>query len=316
MTSIQLSQIQTNGLQARVSTDSGTVDEYAEAMKAGQVLPPMIVFSDGREYWLADGFHRLSALLKIGAETATVMVREGTREDAMWFAVAANKTHGLRRTNADKRKAVIKALELHPEMSDRAIAEHVGVDHKTVAICRPSTGEIPQFQPVANQGSDQKETPKTPKLRPPPPPPKRVGLDGKSRPLPPPPKVEKPAKAKEPVDSIGRVIPEGIRELWDVAASMRVYLSTISKLRGEIRRAQEDKSIVFAEVQLNFVHAELDNLYTHLGVTIPYAVCPTCQGQIPKGCRLCVERGYISEHRWKTAVPKETKQIILASIAQ
>ena len=39
----------------------------------------------------------------------------------------ANQPHGLRRTHADKRKAVTLALKLHPEMSDQAIADHCGV---------------------------------------------------------------------------------------------------------------------------------------------------------------------------------------------
>jgi len=95
---------------------------------------------------------------------------------------------------------------------------------------------------------------------------------------------------------------------------MQVHLTAISKLRCEIRRAEEEQSIVFREVSLNFVHAELDNLYTHMSVVLPYTICPTCQGQIPQGCRLCGERGYISEHRWKVSVPKETKDIILATI--
>ena len=50
-----------------------------------------------------------------------------SRKDAAWAACAANQAHGLRRTHADKRKAVTLALKLHPEMSDQAIADHCGV---------------------------------------------------------------------------------------------------------------------------------------------------------------------------------------------
>ena len=55
----------------------------------------------------------------------------------------------MRRSNAGKQKAA-KAALLHPKgagLSDRQIAEHVGVDHKTVAKCRAeleATGELPQ----------------------------------------------------------------------------------------------------------------------------------------------------------------------------
>lgn len=73
----------------------------------------------------------------------------------------ANKAHGLRRTNEEKQEAVKHAL-LHPQakgMSDRKIAEHVGVHHSTSADWRkklePSdegrtdseeVGEIPQLK--------------------------------------------------------------------------------------------------------------------------------------------------------------------------
>lgn len=313
MTKIRISEIQTDGLQARVSTDAGTVEEYAEAMAAGKVFPPMVVFSDGNETWLADGLHRLSAYIANGVEEVTVDEREGTRDDALWYAVAANKNHGLKRTNADKRKAVKMALELHGEMSDRAIAEHVGVTHPFVSSLRELTasgGNGYHLQVPANQGNAPKSPPKPPLPPPPMPPAKRVGLDGKSyaKPTPPAP------KQKGPVDCIGREIPEHVRPLWDQASALRVHITAISRMRGEIRRAQEDQSAAFAEVQLNLVHAELNNLFTHLAVVEPYAVCPTCQGQITKGCRTCYARGYISEHRWKTAIPQQTKDIILATV--
>ena len=355
MTTISLQDIQTTDLQARVSTDNGTVSEYAEAMLAGKVFPPMVVFSDGREIWLADGFHRLHALLAVGEIRATVDLRKGTREDAMWYAVAANKTHGLRRTNGDKRKAVLKALELRPGLSSRAISEHVGVHHDTVEQCRKS--QLAEFshqlaysancqnsvggirhvtqnrtheeqvsrnesvggfrQLTQNSQSPALENPRPspppppvrdqkPPSTPPPPPPNRTGRDGKS--------YQPAPKTKGPVDGIGREIPEGIMAAWSQAAAMQTHLTAISRLRGEIRRAQEGQAAIFAEVQCNLVHAELDNLFTHLSVVIPYAVCPTCQGKIPQGCRLCKERGYISEHRWKTAVPQHTKDVILKTI--
>ena len=54
------------------------------------------------------------------------------------ICIDANIPQGLRRTNADKRKAVRLAL-LHPysrAWSDRLIGKHVGVDHVTVGRVR------------------------------------------------------------------------------------------------------------------------------------------------------------------------------------
>ncbi len=58
----------------------------------------------------------------------------GTREDAQWASYSANKSHGLRRTNPDKQKAVKAALK-HPNgtaESDETIATHIGVSRQTV----------------------------------------------------------------------------------------------------------------------------------------------------------------------------------------
>ena len=135
--------------QPRTDINTELVAEYAAAMKAGAKFPPVTVFDDGDEHWLVDGFHRWHAASKAKQTQIECDVRKGTLEDARWFSYQVNADHGLRRTNADKHKAV-KAALLHPkaaEMSDRQIAEHVGVDNKTVAKVRKeleSTEEFPQ----------------------------------------------------------------------------------------------------------------------------------------------------------------------------
>lgn len=135
--------------QSRVALNETTVKEYIEAMEAGQVFPPVLTFYD-QHYILADGFHRFAAHMKVRPnEPILAEIRLGTVEDARWASIGANKSHGLRRTNDDKRNAVKQAL-LHPngvDMSDRRIAEHVGVSHTTVQNVRrefESTGKICQ----------------------------------------------------------------------------------------------------------------------------------------------------------------------------
>ena len=51
------------GTQPRARLDDAIIQEYAEAMIAGDVFPPVAVFHDGADYWLADGFHRVNAAL-------------------------------------------------------------------------------------------------------------------------------------------------------------------------------------------------------------------------------------------------------------
>lgn len=147
MSVIEISRIKDGGAQTRIEMHPETVADYADDMLEGAVFPPIIVFQDGAAgYWLADGFHRVEAAQKIGRETIEAEIREGTARDAILHGIGANATHGLRRTQADKRRAVERLLT-DPEWagwSDRKIAQVAKVDHKTVGkIRRELSGEIP-----------------------------------------------------------------------------------------------------------------------------------------------------------------------------
>ncbi len=124
--------------QARVALDEDALEEYAEAMRAGVVFPPVVVFFDGDVYWLADGFHRLAAALEAGLEALDAEVHHGGLREAQLYAIGANTHHGIRRTNADKRRAV-ELLLADPEWSrwsDRAIAKCCGVSNVFVSKVR------------------------------------------------------------------------------------------------------------------------------------------------------------------------------------
>jgi hypothetical protein len=93
------------GTQCRAGLDHETVFDYAEAKKSGKKFPPIVVFTDGNVHWLADGFHRLAAAAQNGEKFIECELRQGSRLDAIQFALSANVNHGLRRTNADKQKS-------------------------------------------------------------------------------------------------------------------------------------------------------------------------------------------------------------------
>jgi hypothetical protein len=99
------------GTQSRASISEDTVTDYAEAMSAGDEFPPVIAFFDGVEYYLADGFHRLHAVKRLGKTSIQADVRTGTLRDAILYSLGANRDHGLRRSNADKRKCVQTLLD-------------------------------------------------------------------------------------------------------------------------------------------------------------------------------------------------------------
>lgn len=138
------------GTQSRVALNEATVAEYAEVIRMGGELPPVIVFNDGASegMWLADGFHRFHAHRAAGAMEINCDVRVGTRRDAILHSVGANATHGLRRTNEDKRGAVSTLLS-DPEWSawsNEAVARACHVSPHTVAAVRSgisANAEIP-----------------------------------------------------------------------------------------------------------------------------------------------------------------------------
>lgn len=110
------------GTQQRAKIDLEVVADYAEKLAD---LPPVTVYFDGSDYWLAGGFHRYHAAAKAEKKKIPCDVRKGTQRDAILFSCGDNATHGLKRSNADKRKAVAALLK-DPEWakaSDRWIAE-------------------------------------------------------------------------------------------------------------------------------------------------------------------------------------------------
>jgi len=99
------------GTQSRAAISEETVTDYAEAMQAGDQFPPVITYFDGVDYYLADGFHRLHAVKRLGKTSIQADVRTGTLRDAILYSLGANRDHGLRRSNADKRKCVQTLLD-------------------------------------------------------------------------------------------------------------------------------------------------------------------------------------------------------------
>lgn len=160
--------------QARVMLDERTIDEYAEAIKGGARLPPVVVFYDGTAYWLGDGYHRVYAHVRLGTLKTECEIRGGGRRDAILYAVGANAIHGLKRSNADKHRAV-EMLLLDAEWarnSNRWIAERCSVSSDMVDRARRALRPAGQL-PVTGSSQVVPEQPVT-----------RKGVDGKVRRLP------------------------------------------------------------------------------------------------------------------------------------
>jgi hypothetical protein len=130
---------------------------------------------------------------------------------------------------------------------------------------------------------------------------KRVTAAAIKRHLPPPP-------PSQVLDATGWPIPTQLIPLWQRAGEVQELLTILSRVKGALRAAQEKRDMLFAEVSFSSALSQLDQAWYDIKTARPFAVCPTCQGQLPDQCTLCHGRGLISEHRWSTCVTREDKE--------
>ena len=137
--SISLDKINiTEAAQPRVTLDDAYTEEITTELQAGSEFPPVVVFQESQEYWLADGFHRYYAHIKSGLSEIKAEIHPGGMREAILYAVGANATHGKRRSNEDKRKAVLTLLQdsAWGTWSDRFIAGKCRVSQPFVGTIR------------------------------------------------------------------------------------------------------------------------------------------------------------------------------------
>ena len=129
---------------------------------------------------------------------------------------------------------------------------------------------------------------------------KGSGAAAKAAPPPPPP--------SQILDGTGWPIPTQLIPLGQRTNEVQEMLTTLSRVKGGLRSAQENRDKLFAEVNFSSALSQLDQAWYDIKTAKPFAVCPTCQGQLPDQCTLCKGRGLISEHRWNTCVTREDKE--------
>ena len=142
-------------LMMRVGINQEIVDEYAQALLDGDKFPPIILFHDGDDYHLADGWKRYYAHKKSGLEIIDADVRMGTYDDAFDYAFAhANHSNGERYSSEDKRHALELALEKerYIKKSDRQLSQELRVSHTFVSKVRKAVGKQPEIIEVTRNG--------------------------------------------------------------------------------------------------------------------------------------------------------------------
>lgn len=176
------------GTQTRASMSDEAVADYAEKMLGGEEFPPVVVFHDGDDWHIGDGFHRVEAARRAGLKSVEAEVRKGGMRDALLYgALKANREHaktgvGFRLVDRRRCAAVLLLDSEWGKKSFREIGEAVGLSHNTVK----AVAETDELVKLTSS------------------PAKRVGKDGKSRPASKskPPRAEKKTAAVVPLRAV------------------------------------------------------------------------------------------------------------------
>jgi hypothetical protein len=130
-------------VQIRKVTRDETIARYMECF---EYLPPVVVYDLGDHLLLADGFHRHGAASRLVARgelnppVIKAEVRQGTREDALEYAVLANAATGEKLSIEERDAGIRRLRQLHPRHAEREIARMMGVHescvHRLVVVDR------------------------------------------------------------------------------------------------------------------------------------------------------------------------------------
>lgn len=106
--------------------------------------PPIVVRR--MDHTIVDGHHRYLAARQLGLCQMDCVYFEGTSESAFLEALKRNLHHGLPLSLKERESAGYRVLEIHPEWSDRRVAEACGLAPGTVArlrnvVVRPDGGD-------------------------------------------------------------------------------------------------------------------------------------------------------------------------------
>jgi uncharacterized ParB-like nuclease family protein len=248
-------------MQARTAIRTATVQEYAEAMRAGIEFPPIDVMPvEGHEtnhlYCVIDGWHRVQAARETGATAIHAIVHpHGTESDAMWMAAAANISHGLRRTNADKARAVTLAIAAKPDATYEQIAAQCGVSASMVA------SYFAAMQQVDDANAAQQDEP--------------VAVQHERQAHP---------KAKARFE----------QRMTEAEARIGTVLQELARVQDLVTELVEQDHGAYINAQS--VLSDLANASGALQHARPHKACPVCSGA---GCETCRMLGWVSKKQWQ-----------------
>lgn len=126
----------------------------SKAKKPDPIQPALLKAEPFQGFYILDGWHRIEAASKSGVWKIGATIynasRSYTEQEARLMAATVNAAHGLRRSSADKRKAVTIFLTDDPTRSDALIARLASVSNSLVAVTRQELVEAGTIPAVDN----------------------------------------------------------------------------------------------------------------------------------------------------------------------
>jgi hypothetical protein len=276
-------------VQVRGCTHRETVRDYAEQKKEGYSFPPIVIFTDGLNNYLADGWHRLEADRLNDVATVACRVYEGSKDDAILFAIWSNgKQRGLPWDREARDRSVLHLHRLHTDWSNPLISRATAVPVSTVRrlreAARLSNGESEPATVVGINNVRQAASKRPHDVN--------AHADKHGNPI-----------RTHSGDSIPKPV-QGLLGDETIRSTVQFLQSTITELR---RRATKLANLggspagiylrpVVIEDIVNKAIPPLASIAEHLEPSILTDVCPACKGS---GCAECRDLGAVPESVYK-----------------
>lgn len=314
-------------LQMRCGINHEHIDQMVEVLLAGKTIdgPPPVCYFDGSRNWPAgEGSHRWMAIDKANKQNSSIQrkmeweVRRGSYRDAFVAALGANATHGLKRSNEDKRKAVMTAMADKDlsKMSDGAIADLCHVSQHFVSTLRRSNkpsqieSEMNSTNVRVSRDGRSRNTTEIGKKNASEPPPEDDDIpedilplkrpDPKSAAKPEPPKAEKKEPEKPASPPVEKSAQEAASELTCSWANQLTH-----RLDEMVRECEEHKSDPMCfDFHWPSIIDSLVMIRKRIHLSRPKFKCPQCKGtgKVHRNkCQPCQEQGFMSKPKYKLA---------------
>ncbi len=276
---IKLSDIRLDGNTQHRKLNEPAVRDYSLLMKEGHKFPPVEIVFDGTDYWLWDGFHRVEAARRGGAETIIANVVRNSHEHAVLLSYGANSQHGRPRQDGEIQTIIRKMMgsTQYDGWTDQAYAETVGASRFYI-------NRVRNTKPRETKKKKKDETPEATK------------------------KKDDETPEQEPLETrTGKVAPEHLRAIFERIPEVKALIHDLDGIMKTCNDGVAGEDELFTYLKIDDFKMKVSNVRRVLRFCMPYATCGYCGGSDSEGCRACNGLGWVSE-LIHNATPPEMKR--------